>query len=178
MEILKHDGVTQAAALGHMRLIGALEGEALLQARDTDEDTDDEADETDERVEVAAAETEHHTQRAAKERQRADDDERAEHEADRGGRARAGLEFLARNAHDERAEHETDDLRTDILHLRGAVQAAGARNVAQEAGDAEAHIRGVAERRQNERGKTHGGTGNDDAQMYFFHFLQFSFFDR
>ena len=172
-----HSG--QHAALGHVRLIRTLEGEALLQARNADENADDETGKADERVEVAAAETEHHAQRAAEEGQRADDDERTEHKTHRGGRARAGLEFLARNAHNERAEHETDDLGADILHLCGAVQAAGARNIAQKAGNTESHIRRVAERRQNERSKAHSGTGSDDAQMYFFHFLNspISFFD-
>ena len=57
------------------------------------------------------------------------------------------FEFLAGNAHDERAEHEANDLRADILHLCRAVQAHRAGNIAQKARDAEAHVRGVAERR-------------------------------
>jgi len=66
---------------------------------------------------------------AAEEGERADDNERADDEAQRGRRAGAGLELLARHAHEERAEHEADDLRTDVLHLGGAVQATGARGV-------------------------------------------------
>ena len=119
----------------------------------------------------AAAETEHHTQRAAEEGERADDDEPADDEAQRGRRAGAGLELLARHAHEERAEHEADDLRTDVLHLGGAVQAAGARGVAQETCNAEAHVGGVAHRRENEGGKTDGHAREDDTPMDLFHFL-------
>ena len=108
---------------------------------------------------------------AAEEGERADDNERADDEAQRGRRAGAGLELLARHAHEERAEHEADDLRTDVLHLGGAVQAAGARGVAQEAGDTEAHVGGVAHRRENEGGKTDGHAREDDAPMDLFHFL-------
>jgi len=137
----------QHAALRLVRFVRALERKALFKARNAEQDTAGEADQADERVEVTATEAQHHAQRAAEERQRADDDERAEHKADRGRRAGARLELLARNAHDERAEHEANDLRADILHLCRAVQAHRAGNIAQKARDAEAHVRGVAERR-------------------------------
>ncbi|MFR0798992.1 MAG: hypothetical protein ACLSHJ_09810 [Oscillospiraceae bacterium] len=77
---------------------------------------------------------------------------------------------------EERAEHEADDLRTDVLHLGGAVQAAGARGVAQEAGDTEAHVGGVAHRRENEGGKADGHAREDDTPMDLFHFLHSLFF--
>ena len=54
---------------------------------------------------------------------------------------------LAKQRAAERAEHEANDLRADILHLCRAVQAHRAGNIAQKARDAEAHVRGVAERR-------------------------------
>ena len=73
--------------------VGALEVEAAAQEDDADADAEHEAEQTDHGVEVAAAETQHHAQRAAEEDERADHHERAEHEA-RGGRgARAGAEL-------------------------------------------------------------------------------------
>ena len=49
------------------------------------------------------------------------------------------------------------------------MQAAGSRGVAQEAGDAEAHVGGVAHRRENEGGKADGHAREDDTPVYLFH---------
>ncbi len=49
-----------------------------------------------------------------------------------------------------------------VLHLFCAVQPEAARNVAQEAGDAEAHIRGIARRGEDERREADDHTRADD----------------
>ena len=154
--------------------VGALEVEAAAQEDDADADAEHEAEQTDHGVEVAAAETQHHAQRAAEEDERADHHERAEHEA-RGGRgARAGAELAPDERHRERAEHKADDLRADVLHLRGAVQPDGTRDIALEAGNTEAHVAGVSKSGQRQRRESHGDAGGKDKPVLFFHVV-FSF---
>ena len=96
----RHHG-RQHAALGDADLVGALEREAALEAGNADEDADKEADETDERVQVAAADTQYHTQRTAQEYQSANHNKSAQEEAgDRSGAA-FWRKFLADHCHDE-----------------------------------------------------------------------------
>ena len=117
---------------------------------------------TDQSVGIAAGQTEHHAQRAAEEGLRADHDERAEDKAARGRGAGLCAELLRADGHDERAEHEADDLRADILHLSGAVEAERACDIAQEARDAEAHVGRVSEMRQQDSGQTDDRAGHND----------------
>ena len=62
----------------------------------------------------------------------------------------------------EGAQHEADDLRPDVLHLPGAVEADGARDIPQEAGNAEAHVAGVAVGRQHQGGDADDHAGEQD----------------
>ena len=149
-------------ALERDGVIGALEREAPLQEQRTGKDTGAEAGQTDQSVGIAAGQTEHHAQRAAEEGQRADHDERAEDKAERGRGAGLCAELLRADGHDERAEHEADDLRADILHLSGAVEAERACDIAQEARDAEAHVGRVSEMRQQDSGQTDDRAGHND----------------
>ena len=70
--------------------IGALQAEALLQEHDADQDAGDKADQTDHGVQVAAAQADDHTQRAAQEHQRADHDEQRPARTAGPGRSRRG----------------------------------------------------------------------------------------
>ena len=130
--------------------IGSAEAEVVLQEEDADQDAEDEAHQADDRVQVAAADTDDHTQWAAKEDQRADHDRCAERKADEGGAAGLRLEFLADECHDAGAGDDTDDLWAEVLDGRCAVELQGAGDVTQEAGDAEAHVGRVAELHQKD----------------------------
>ena len=171
----QHIDDREGGAFGERLLIAAAEREALLEEHNAHENAHDEAHKTDKGVPVTAADTDDHTQRAAEEHQRADHDERAEKEADHRGRAAAALEFLRRDRRDERAEQDADDLRTEVLHDLRAVHAERAGRVAQEAGDAEAHVAGVAVRAQNERRNADHKSGDEDQPVVFqpvvFHFF-------
>ena len=126
---------------------------------------------TDDRVEVAAGQTQDHTQRAAQKGQRADHDESAEHEPQGGRGTGLGFPFLRGDGHQEAAEDQTDDLRTDILHLGCRMQTDSARDITFKAGDAEAHVGRVAERRQHECRDADDNAGQNDEQILFFHVL-------
>lgn len=168
-----HDG--QHAALALPNGIGPLQGEAALEELDADEDTQGEAHQAHHGVQVAAADTQDHPQGAAQEGQCADHDEGAQHEACGGGGAGLGPEFLGGHGHDERAQHQTDDLRPDVLHLGCAVHTHRAGDVPQEAGDAEAHVGGVAQMGQHHSGQTDHRAGDDHDPTYFFHVMCLSF---
>ncbi len=127
---------------------------------------------------VAAAQADDHTQRAAQEHQRADHDEGAQDEPqDRGGAAVA-LKLLGGDGRDESTQDDADDLRTEILDDRGTVQAEGARGIAQETGDTEAHVTRIAQGCQR-----HSCRANDQAREHnkpvlgepFFHCKKSSF---
>ncbi len=141
---------------------GAAQGEALLQEDDAHEDAAQEAEEASHGRQVAAAEAQDHPQGAAQEDQGAHHHHKAQQEAHGGRGAGPGPEFLGGQSRAEGAQHETDDLRPDVLHLPGAVEADGARNVPQEAGDAEAHVAGVAVGRQHQGRDADDHAGEQD----------------
>jgi len=161
------DGQHAALAVAHG--VGPLEREAVFQELDADEDAQREARQAHHSVQVAAAHTQHHAQRAAQEGQRADHDKRAQNKAGGGGRAGLGPEFLSGHGHDERTQHQADDLGPDVLHLGRAVHAHRAGDVPEEAGDAEAHIGRVAQVGQHHGGQTDHRTGDDHDPSDFFH---------
>ena len=155
------------AALRLCQIMTPLERVALVQEEHAREDAAHKAGQAQQRIEVAARQTQDHAERAAEEHQRADHNEHAEKEADHRGRAAAALEFLRRDRRDERAEQDADDLRTEVLHDLRAVQTESAGRVAQEAGDAEAHVAGVAVRAQNERRNADHKSGDEDQPVVF-----------
>ena len=126
---------------------------------------------TDDCVEIAAGQTQDHTQRAAQKGQRADHDESAEHEPQGRRGTGLGFPFLRGDGHQEAAEDQTDNLRTDILHLGCRMQTDSARDITLKAGDAEAHVGRVAERRQHECCDADDNAGQNDEQILFFHVL-------
>ena len=149
----------------------ALEREALADEDRAEEDTGSKTGKTDDCVEIAAGQTQDHAQRAAQKGQRADHDESAEHEPQGRRGTGLGFPFLRGDGHQEAAEDQTDDLRTDILHLGCRMQTDSARDITLKAGDAEAHVGRVAERRQHKCRDADDNAGQNDEQILFFHVL-------
>ena len=148
--------------------VGPLQGVAALQEEHTGQNADGEAQQAQQGVEVAAGQTQDHAERAAEEHQAADHHEEAQHEAGDGGAAALGGELLAAQGHQEAAQHQTYDLRPDILHGGGAVQAKTAGDIPQEAGNAEAHVGGIAEVDQQSGDDADDQTGDDDLPSFAF----------
>ena len=134
----------QDEALAHPDGVGPAQGEALLQAHHAHQDAGGKADQAGHGGQVTAAQADDHPQGAAQEHQGADHHEHPQHKPAGGGGAGLGPELLGRQGRGRRAHHDADDLRTDVLHIGGAVEPQGAGDVPQEAGDAEAHVPGVA----------------------------------
>ena len=162
-----HNG--QHAALPLLVLIGPAQGEALFQKHNADADADGKADKAHQGVQVAAAQPQHHPQGAAQEGQRADHHKAAQHKPHGRGGTGPCPELPGGHGHDEGAQHQADDLRAEVLHLGSAVKSAGACNVPQEAGDAEAHVGGVAQQGQGNGRQAHGYTGGNDDDVFFLH---------
>ena len=82
---------------------------------------------------------------------------------------------LARNSLAARAaQHDADDLGTHVLDFARTVETQGTGNVPLKAGDAEAHVLGVADSGQHQRGNAHHNTGQNDQSVafqpvFFFH---------
>ena len=158
----------QGDCFGGGHLIGALQGEAFVKEEDTAQDAAGKSDQTDNGVEVAAADTQNHAQRAAEEGQRADHDESAQKEA--GDRSRTALrrKLLADQRHSQRASDKADDFGTEILYSTGGMQLGSSGDVAQKAGDAEAHVFRVAEQNQRDSDQTDDRSGDDNAGVSLF----------
>ena len=144
----RHDG-GQHGALGGGQAVGAAQGVALVQEEHAAQDARHEAGQPEQRVAVAARQTQNHAEGAAKEHQAADHDEEAQHEPGHGSAAALGGPLLTHQREDQAAQHQTDDLRPDVLHGGGAVQAHRTGDVPYKAGDAEAHVGGVAQQHQH-----------------------------
>ena len=168
-----HAGEHQALTLSDR--VGPAQGEALLQKDNAHQNTGDEAQQTGHGGQVAAAQTDDHAQGAAQEHQRADHHEQAQHKAAGGGGPGTAPELPGGHGGKQRAQHDADDLRTDVLHLGGAVQAQSARDVTLEAGDAEAHVLRVSGGGEDQGGYAHHHAGQQDQPVVpqptvFFHF--------
>ena len=157
----------QHEALGLFGLVGTTQVEALLQEHGAHSSADDEAQQTHEGVEVTAAHTQQHTQRAAQKHQCTDHHQRTHGEA--GGGRGAGLcaELLADERHDAGAEDDADDLGADILHHGSTVQPQSAGDVPLEAGNAEAHVLGIAQCLQQQSGNAHHDARDDHEPVFF-----------
>ena len=91
----------QSNTFGGGELISTLEGETFVEEEDTDQDTNGKTGKTNDCVQVAAADTQYHTQRTAQEYQSANHNKSAQEEAgDRSGAA-FWRKFLADHCHDE-----------------------------------------------------------------------------
>ena len=152
-------------ALRGVQAVGAVQRETLVQEERAGEDAADEADESDDGVEVAARDAQDHAERAAQEHQGADHHAEAEHEAGHRGGAAAGRELLLCQGEQEAAEDEAHELGANVLNCLGAVQAEAARGVADEARDAEAHVRGVAEEHEHRSDDADDGAAGDDRDL-------------
>ena len=150
-------------------LVSTAQGEALLQEDDADQDTGDEAQQTDNGVQIAAGDTQSHTQGAAQEDQSAHHDAEAQHKTGQGRRTAAGGEVLLDQSDDKGANHQTDDLGTDVLDDSSTVHTDTAGDVTDEAGDAEAHVLGVAQHHQCNGDGTNDTAANQQIS-FFFHF--------
>lgn len=84
-------------------------------------------------------------------------------ETDDGSGTAPGPEFARHEGHGHGPEHEADDFRPDVLHDGGAMQTETACNVAFEAGDAYAHVGGIAEFLQQNGCNADDRTDEDDA---------------
>ena len=145
----------QHKALGLLGLIGTAQVEALLQEDGAHQCPDNEAQQTHEGVEVAATHTQQHTKRAAQKYQGADHHQRTHGKAGGGSGAGLGPELLTDEGHDAGAQDDADNLGADILHDLGTVQAHGTHDVTLEAGDAEAHVLGIAQGLQQQSRRAH-----------------------
>ena len=148
--------------------IGALQGIALLQEEHARQNAQHEAKPAQQSVQVAAGQAQDHAEGAAQEHQAADHHEKAQHEAGQGRAAALGGELTLEQGDAEAAQHQADDLRPDILHGSGPVQAQTACGIPQEAGDAEAHVGRVAEKDQQRRNDADDQARNDDMQALTF----------
>ena len=157
----------QHEALGLLGLIGTTQVEALLEEDSTHGSADDEAQQAHKGVEVTAAHTQQHTQGAAQEHQSADHHQRAHGKAGGGRGTGLGTELLADECHDAGAQNDTDDLGTDILYHGSAVQAQSANDVTLKAGNAEAHVLGIAQSLQQQSGNTHYHARDDHEPVFF-----------
>ena len=162
------------AAFQGAQVIGALHGKALLEEQGADEDADNEADQTNDGVQVAAADTDHHTQRAAQEHQGADHNEHTQYKAQGRGGTAAAFEFLKAKSSDEGTQYNADDLGADVLDHACGVQAQGTGGIPQEARNTEAHVAGVAQRSQQYGSSAYHQTGRHDQPVYFFHGINLS----
>ena len=149
--------------------IAALQGKAPLQEQGPYEDAQGEPQQGHQRVQVAAAQTEHHTKGAAQEHQGPDHDEGAQQESGRGRRAALGAELPLHQGHDHGAQYEADDLRPHILDHRGGMKPQRTGDIPLETGDTEAHVRWVPQRAQGQGGDTHRHAGQYDHPIDFFH---------
>jgi len=142
---------------------------------DADEDADGEARQAHHRVQIAAADADDHPQGAPQKHQRPDHHEHRHDKADQWRRAPLGLELAPEEGDGRGPQHQADDLRTDVLddagaHLRvepGPLEVQRPRDVPQEAGDAEAHVRRVPPERQGHRRRAHHQARGDDEPVAF-----------
>ncbi len=142
--------------------VGAFQGEALVQEVDTNKDTGCEANQCDNSIKVTAADSQHHTQWAAEEDQSAYHYESCNDETGAWSRAALRGELFAYQRHCHSADYQTNDLRTEVLYYSSSMELGCTCNIAQEAGDTEAHVARVAQFNQQSRDKTHYCTGNNN----------------
>ena len=167
----------QHSALCLGSVVSALQGETGIQEPGADEDTHSEADGGGQSIQITACQTQDHTQGTAQEHQGTDHHQRAQYKADSGGGTGLGPELPGGNAHDKGTHDQTYDLGTDILHHSSTVHTAGAYDVPKEAGNAEAHVGGVAKGGQQDGCQTDSAAGQNNEPVYFFHFgFRLSFF--
>ena len=112
--------------------VGALQGIAALQEEHAGQDAQSEAQQTQQGVEVAAGQTQDHAEGAAQEHQAADHHKETQHKAGDGSTAALGGELTLEQGDAEAAQHQADDLRPDILHGGGPVQAQAACGIPQD----------------------------------------------
>ena len=145
----------------------ALEGEALLEGYGTYKDASDKAHKADNGVQVAAAYADDHAQGAAQEYQSAYHYADGQNEAGEGGRTADGLPFLLDEGGSGSAGDDAHDLRAHILYDSGGMKLKGAGYIAQEAGDAEAHVGRVAEGCEHQRRDTDDYAGKQYGKILF-----------
>ena len=161
----QHDGKNQTLRL--VLLVCAVEREAEAKRERADDDADDEAEQTDHSVKIAAADADHHAERASEEHKTADHDKHADEES--GDRRRTALRtpFFFDHCHQHRADHDADDLRTEVLYDAGSMEFERASDIAFKAGDAESHVLRVAQRTQYDCSSTDCKTGQNHEPMPF-----------
>ena len=157
-----HHKAGQHQTLALADRIGPPQGKALPQKDDAHQNTGHKAHQTGHGGQITAAQADDHAQRAAQKDQRADHDEHAQNEAAGGGGTGFGPEFLGADGRQQGAQNDADDLRADVLDLVGAVQSQRAGNVPLKAGDAEAHVPGVAGGGQHQSRDTDHDAGQQD----------------
>ena len=91
----------QSNTFGGGQLISTLEGETFVEEEDTDQDTNGKTGKTNDCVQVAAADTQYHAQRAAQEYQSANHNKSAQEKAGNRSGAAFWRKFLADHCHDE-----------------------------------------------------------------------------
>ena len=148
--------------------VASFQGIALIEEEHADQDAAGKARQTQQRVQIAARKSENHAERAAQEHQASDHDKHAEHKARDRRAAAARRKFFFRQRHQEASEHQTDDLRTDVLDCLCRVKPKRTGGVAQEAGNAEAHVFRVSEQHQQRGNHADDETGEHDVAFFVF----------
>ena len=159
----------------HLALaLAAAQREALAEEERADAHADDQTGQTEKRVGVPAGEPHDDAPRAAQKDQRADGRHHAQQQADDGRGAAARPVFAAKQGRAQRAQHHAEDLRPQVLDDGRAVQADGPGDVAVEAGDADAHVAGIAhalqqdgQRAQDEPCADHARRGGEEVGTGF-----------
>ena len=159
----------QDEAVRPLYFIGAAQGKSFFQAQHTDADAEREAGKAGNGGKVAPGQTKHHAERAAEESESSDHDNHTQYKAQRGRGTGARLEFTAGRGGQERAQYEPDYFRAYVLDFCGAVHTKPARDITQEAGDAEAHIGGIACCGKPQRSEAGDKTGQKDETVVFVH---------
>ena len=152
-------------ALGSRKAIRPLKREALVQKIGADKDAAHKAGKADDCVEVAARDAQDHAEGTSKEHEGADHDAEPKHKASDWRRAAAGRELLLCEGKQEASEHKADKLWADILNRLRSVKPEAASGIADKAGDAEAHVGGIAEEHEHRCDDSDDGAASDDRSL-------------
>ena len=150
--------------------VSTLQGIALVQEEHAGQNAAHKAQQAKQGVQIAARQPENHAEGTAQKCQTAYHDEKAQNKPGQRRGAALGRPFLFQAGHQEAAQNQTDNFGPDVLDDGGGVQLQTAGGVPQEAGNAEAHIGGIAEQHQQHGNDSDGQTGQNDGKFFVFQF--------
>ena len=121
------------------------------------------------RSSVAAGQAQHHAKGAAQKHKAAEHDEKSQDKAGHGRASSSGEEFPPCQGKKQASQNKPDDFRPYVLDIGGGVESQRPGSVPEEAGNAEAHIHGIAEKHQKGGQDTDEGSGGQDCDFFIFH---------